>query len=525
MHRKFLNLIDKISKIADRNLLVIIALSVLGAVLLYEVAMTIILHIKKKHQSCLCNLVQLNAIRRWVACCFAWLFFVFAMLNMIHDYHPWDSGVEWVGFDVMYVGIWALPVAFLLAFYIIETLFTVLNRCKCNCNRNGGTKCECDENPTKLSKSERKAQKKAAKKEKKKGKKRNPEPVKHVEHVQHVEHPHPVIAPAHVEPELKYEPIRHPEPEIEPEPKPKPAPKPRVTTAPRPKAESAVPKITKPAEPRETPVRQTRVATEIGATPKPRATATPRPKVEPKPKLEPKETIARPRNTSYPSAEPYGSAYEHEQISELAARIERQRLRAEQKTDAMDAHGQLSAYSAQTRGALQETVDESRIAKEIAAKNEADEEAKEANAKMLELQRRMDALRQTVAPATVTRTQRLERTVDTTYVKKYNETDIRAKRSVSELKREQDGLKLQYENLQSKLEEIKYGKRQIGGSGTSVGVGYYSTPANFERTGERGYLSKISSSNKFDEDEVKQALLGLRHAIDDLQTQIDNRDD
>jgi len=58
---------------------------------------------------------------------------------------------------------------------------------------------------------------------------------------------------------------------------------------------------------------------------------------------------------------------------------------------------------------------------------------------------------------------------------------------------------------------------------SSIGVGYYSTVDNFERTGDRGYLPRQSSVNKFDEEEVRAALMGLHKAIDDLQAQIDRR--
>ena len=119
--------------------------------------------------------------------------------------------------------------------------------------------------------------------------------------------------------------------------------------------------------------------------------------------------------------------------------------------------------------------------------------------KMGELQRRMESLRQTV--------NKKETTTTTT-------ATATSTRSVTELRQEQESLMRQYETLQKKLVQMKEDERRAD-------VGYFSGENNFERTGKPEHLSKLPSRNKFDEEEVKTALLGLKHAMDSLQSQID----
>ena len=467
---------QKVGKIASRDMLLYIAAGLLGALFLYELIMTLVLLKMRRHRVCMCNLVQANGIRRWAACSIAWLYVFFAVLNLVRIY---DNYWQFLNYNT-----YILPFTFLIIFYIIEFFFTALQRCHCNCTHAhfDSPKEHHQEfipTPTPEPKPEP-----------------EPEPVKKKEIIEAKDVETPTIIERPATPELKApRPKRVAKPKVEEEPAPivvaqeviaQP-----IQSIPQFEAElpaEPAPKITKPRAPRTT-------------TPKPRAAAAPKPRTATQ-----KTADTRPHDAAY--------------YAELAEKIEKQRLRAEQKTDRMDSHGQLESYSARTQSALAETAETAQVSKEIAARDKEEETA----AREAELQRRMEILRQSVAPSTTRTTQRIEQRT----VRYSDDVRVRGSKSVAELRREQDGLKMQYQTLQNKLDEIKYGKRSIPEtprSTSSVGVGYYSTPENFERTGERAYLPKISAGNKFDEEEVRSALLGLRQAIDDLQNQIDRREE
>jgi len=126
--------------------------------------------------------------------------------------------------------------------------------------------------------------------------------------------------------------------------------------------------------------------------------------------------------------------------------------------------------------------------------------------KMGDLQRRMEALRKTVN----------NKNPETKAIA-VPVTTLRPDASIGELRQEQESLMKQYETLQNKLSTMQ--------SEETTKVGYYSGVDHFERTGKPEALSKMPSRNKFDEEEVKTALLGLKHAMSSLQGQIDQSDE
>jgi hypothetical protein len=150
----------------------------------------------------------------------------------------------------------------------------------------------------------------------------------------------------------------------------------------------------------------------------------------------------------------------NERLEELSAKIERQRKAAERNADTIIESD--APFSAQTRESLH-------LAEETAQR-------------MDELQRRMAALRESVKsrPAEP----------------KFTPTADHIK-TIAELKTEQANLKRHYEVLQRKLEQME--------------------------SGITGANPRPQGGNKFDENEVKAALVSLRTAIGDLQKQIDSR--
>ena len=162
-------------------------------------------------------------------------------------------------------------------------------------------------------------------------------------------------------------------------------------------------------------------------------------------------------------AEEIAAQKKNERLEELAEKIERQRRAAEKQTDKMVEHRDDHYSSERSRNALHS--------------------AEETANKMDELQRRMEALRKTVTT----------RDVQTTTTVNRNETNVK---TVTELRREKDRLAFQYNTLQTRLTQMS-SDRQAG----------------------------VPSKSKFDESEVKVALLGLKGAMDDLQKKIDSSED
>ena len=149
----------------------------------------------------------------------------------------------------------------------------------------------------------------------------------------------------------------------------------------------------------------------------------------------------------------------NENIEKLGAKIEKQRQQAEKTTDSMKSED-IPTYS---------------------QSKEAKQSVEDASAKMNELQQRMDGLRQTVNSTDTTLT---ENTATSESVAK-TEVKIVQEKSVVELKMEQERLQKQYGVLES--------------------------------------LASSPNKGKFDENEVKSAMAGLKKAIDDLQAKIDKQ--
>jgi|GEM_PF-5171132 len=196
MYEGFQNFVKTIGGvIKNPDILMYIAIGLLGALLVYEIIMTIVLFIKRRHKNCICNYVQLNSIRRWIAIFVAWVFFIFAILQTI----PLENFLGSVRLvDVM------LPVAFLVIFYLIEIIFMAINRIKCKCT------C-CDDE------------------------KKNNEPIIVTEEPAQMITPAPIISEPTIVPIID-------EPKPAPAPRPKPAPKPApavVAPAPQPETLSA----------------------------------------------------------------------------------------------------------------------------------------------------------------------------------------------------------------------------------------------------------------------------------------------
>ena len=132
------------------------------------------------------------------------------------------------------------------------------------------------------------------------------------------------------------------------------------------------------------------------------------------------------------------------------------------------------------------------------------------------------------------------------------------KSSVTELRTKKETLRAEYAKLEKKLEQIRDEKlKNLGKSSAQISAtgaksassisavsslktameqaqsqngdreyratGFYSDATSFERTGS-GYLNKSVGTQKFDEVEVKDALAGLKSAMDELQKQIDDRE-
>ena len=129
MYSKFVNVVEWLGDLMDNNMLTIVAISLLGVLLVYEIVMTIVLFVIKRRRDCLCNFVQINDYRRWASLFVAWCFAIFATLNLV------DFNASLAAIPLKQI---LLPIAFLVVFHLIEFLFATINHCRCRCNCNGG---------------------------------------------------------------------------------------------------------------------------------------------------------------------------------------------------------------------------------------------------------------------------------------------------------------------------------------------------------------------------------------------------
>jgi len=178
----------------------------------------------------------------------------------------------------------------------------------------------------------------------------------------------------------------------------------------------------------------------------------------------------------------------NERITELGAKIERQRQQAERQTDTMVETHEHTPYAAQTREAL--------VSAEETARH------------MDQVQQRMDAMRQTSTTREVTTSTKT------------------STKSTHELRREHESLRQQYETLQNKLVQMTSDSDQapvIEESGHVRGeIEYRNDATGVVRTAKGEQIYKIPNrNNKYDESEVRAALQGLSGAMMELQKKID----
>jgi hypothetical protein len=423
LYESFVSVVKKICNAADAELLFMIAISVLGTVLFYEVLMMVVIMGVKRRGGCGYNSMQINNMRRWTVLTLAWFFTAFCFLNLI----PFDGGIATVSMhDIV------LPVVFILFVYMLELFFSMITYTKCTTPCHGKHSKEAIaavEATEELIREEQKAARGAAR-------------------------GRPIAPAAEIVEERSTKAMNAEMKEAG-----------NISRAFAPEEEKAISEVS--------PIDTSVVAAVSTAMHR-------RPGVRKAPGTGTRAT--KPRAVKK-TPEEIEAEKKKERIEELGAKIERQRRQAERSADTVDSVNiPYAAGTEQARSRVEETAN-----------------------KMDELQRRMDTLRKTVTVRDVNAPEPVQQ----------NERKAQSDtRTITELRREQDRLKYQYETLQHKLEQIANEK---------TNVGYYSGANNFEKTGKSENLSKIPSRNKFDEEEVKSALMGLKNAIDDLQRKIDAR--
>ena len=442
MYSGFITGMKWLGNLLDENLMLWVAIGVLGGILLYQIIMTIVISLllREHARSGKCFLIVMNDFRRFAATIIAWVYLIFMILNIVD--------LDGVLFDVSIEQV-MLPVAFMVVFYLIEVLFMAINRCKCNV-RLGGSSGSCNCNGGGCS-----GKKEVVKTAIKEEPKISTEEVKEFNEAK--------VNTSFVEQFA----VQSEEEASE--------------------GDSSVVEMTATATTEETTVDPESQASEMIATPEAVESID---AISVKAKAIKAKVGATPRKTY----ELLSMEKRNEKIEELGAKIERQRQQAERQTDTMVIED-LPYSSARTQEAI----------------HSADETA----SKMDELQRRMDALRKTVKTRDVDVTENISRQE---YTSRQESHSVSQQRSVLELRREQETLKKQYETLQNKLEQIK--SERINEEARRD-VGFYSDNSSFEKTGPSEHLSKLPSHNKFDQEEVERALIGLKSAMEGLQKQID----
>jgi len=411
MYKGFTKGLDWLGGLVSTNTLTIIAASVLGAILIFQIIMVVcaVVCLRQKGKCC----CTMNGWRRWIVILASVLFVVLAMMK---------------------IGLFAeMIVVFVLTVIVLEVLFGVIARCCCCCDC-----CTLGADaPQKIAKTEK------------------PVAVKEVKEVKEAEHEYREPAPVPTE-------------------KVKEAPQ-KVVVSPQ---KATIPQkkvVAKSPAPKPKMVTRTST-TKIVAIPRAAVTA-------------PHKKVSAP---AHPNKEVMAVEKRNERIGELGAKIEKQRLQAERRTDTI-VETYDAPYAAQTREAIAS--------------------AEETVHHMDDLQRRVDTLRDTTTVQDVQTTEYVTR----------QETSVQSsQRSTLELRREQETLQKQYETLQNKLIEMK---QEDSYQSQRADTEFYSGGGDFERTAKSVNVPRTPGRNKFDENEVKAALFGLKRAMDDLQRQIDTQDD
>jgi len=101
---------------------------------------------------------------------------------------------------------------------------------------------------------------------------------------------------------------------------------------------------------------------------------------------------------------------------------------------------------------------------------------------------------------------------------------IAGSKTTTELKKEHENLRAEYHMLEQKLVQMSTNEDMGRTTSTYTKTGYYSDENSFNRTGS-GQLTKTTTTQKYDESEVRQALDKLKIAMDDLHKQIEARED
>lgn len=468
---------------ADMGLLTVITLCLLGALFLYQILLTVIVIKMKKRGGDVNTILHINGLRRWAVLLSAWFWVAFILINVF----PKGATFGQISVDTL-----ILPASFLFVVYLLEYILAFIT------HRNFPVhhiQKQIEYKPQEKITHEPQELLPAPQVRLATSKEKNavppppplnpvvpeynPEPTPEIVHINDVSDL--------VEQPVKRAPVKR---AGRPATKTTETKTARVTVATRATGATRASNETVREMRTETetitraPARRGRPAGVQRASKETATTHTVRRVTPPRATGAGKETATRGKSQVEIDAE-----RKNERIGDLGAKIERQRKRAEKTADTIEPVD--IPYSAGTRETRQ-------VAEDTADKMDA-------------LQRRMDALRKSVHTRDVTVT-------ETTTRNDYHSI-TQDGRTVAELRREQDRLRFQYETLQNRLEQIKQDREHE----ERASVGYYTDYNNFNRTGKSENLSRIPSRNKFDEDEVKIALSGLKVAMEDLQRQIDER--
>lgn len=362
----FAGIAEGVEGILEELILIHFAVGILLAFVLYSIVAFVISKTKRKN-CCSCGVIQFNRLGNLFWGIIAWGYVAFAIFV-----HIGGSALLISAFTFGWLS------SFIFSFYIVMFVFMYLNYNKDKCNRS----CKCE---TKL-----------------------PAPMQEPTYREPIAQPEQIIAKPMAEPVQAFEQAPQPAPAFEPAPAVQSAPLPSIEVQEaelviRAKANAAqeeaiAPKPTRGRAP------STRRASATARTP---VVARETARVAVRTPVAPKKTEAE-----------IAQEKKNERIEELAAKIERQRLRAAKSADTVTVAD--IPYSAQTRGGFQ-TVGEA-----------AD--------KMDALQRRMDALRKTVNTREVVTTETVNRT---------DATRVSVTKSVTDLRQEQQKLQRHYDTLEN----------------------------------------------------------------------------
>lgn len=464
IYNKLLKGLDWVAGLVDKDLLLWIAIGILGGLFIYQVIWAICIAARKKRNSCCCKVVRLNFFRRWTVVLIAWLFAVFAFLTL-------SGGTLFIGFGME---AFVLPALFLIIVYLMEAFFWIINRCKCYCSC-----CEVGQSfKSEVVKAD------------------EIEVVKVADSRPVVKDKMKPVAKEYIETAEISSGVKE---QVEKQNFTKQNPDNQKFERQNSETVKAA-NVVSPAE--EKVAEKESKAIVMPSVSKVRTGA--RKDVQESKKVVKEDTADKKESVKEQSDKKI------ERIEELGAKIERQRQRAEKLTDSMEVQRLDDSYVTQTKAAL------SGVENTVS--------------RMDDLQRRIEALRKVQRDREVHHTEKHSRDeVVSESVEYNNKTTVEvndivasqkeismAQKTTSQLRQEKETLRQKYDQLQGQLMQMSEDKADVG---------YYSDSGHFERTGRSENLSKIQAKNKYDTEEVKKALQGLKGAMDELQKHIDMRDD